>query len=228
MKKIVKGNDFTLRIPVKKIVEGEAVPFPLPACKDIAVNLVNAYRRTALPYSISAAEDHVLEARVESAAFALGAYALEVRGTLLGAAWRSNEYEQLVLVDNNAAADTELDGSDEGEGSVEMDTAIAVMPPTAELAQLIDEAHAAVKTAGQTAAALAATDKAVREAEQERATAEQERVTAEDTRVAAERERVKTMNAAVQRCDTAAVRAEAVGVAYDATSGELVLTAADR
>lgn len=228
MKKIVKGNDFTLRIPVKKIVEGEAVPFPLPACKDIVVNLVNAYRRTALPFSISAAEDHVLEARVESAAFALGAYALEVKGALLGAAWRSNEYEQIVLVDNNAAADTELDGSDEGEGSVEMDTAIAVMPPTAELGQLIDEAHAAVKTAGETADTLAATDKAVREAEQGRATAEQGRASAEKARVASEQGRVKTMNDAVSRCNTAATRAETFDVVYDAAHGELVIVSADK
>ena len=31
MKKIVRGNDFTLRIPVRKIVNGEQVAFPLPA-----------------------------------------------------------------------------------------------------------------------------------------------------------------------------------------------------
>lgn len=29
MKKIVRDNDFTLRIPVKKIVNGEQVSFPL-------------------------------------------------------------------------------------------------------------------------------------------------------------------------------------------------------
>lgn len=28
MKKIVKGNDFTLKIPVMKMVEGQAQPFP--------------------------------------------------------------------------------------------------------------------------------------------------------------------------------------------------------
>ena len=31
MKKIVKGNDFTLRIPVMKMVEGKPQAFPLPA-----------------------------------------------------------------------------------------------------------------------------------------------------------------------------------------------------
>lgn len=35
MKKIVKGNDFTLRIPVMKMVEGQAQPFPLPACTEV-------------------------------------------------------------------------------------------------------------------------------------------------------------------------------------------------
>lgn len=35
MKKIVKGNDFTLRIPVMKMVEGQPQAFPLPACTDI-------------------------------------------------------------------------------------------------------------------------------------------------------------------------------------------------
>lgn len=35
MKKIVKGNDFTLRIPVMKMVGGEAQPFPLPACTEV-------------------------------------------------------------------------------------------------------------------------------------------------------------------------------------------------
>ena len=44
MKKIVRGNDFTLRVPVRKIVGGEAEKFPLPACEEIEVNLVNAFR----------------------------------------------------------------------------------------------------------------------------------------------------------------------------------------
>lgn len=35
MKKIVKGNDFTLRIPVKKMVEGQPQAFPLPACTEV-------------------------------------------------------------------------------------------------------------------------------------------------------------------------------------------------
>lgn len=44
MKKIVRGNDFTLRVPVRRIVNGEKQRFPLPACEEIEVNLVNAFR----------------------------------------------------------------------------------------------------------------------------------------------------------------------------------------
>lgn len=35
MKKIVKGNDFTQRILVKKMVEGQPQAFPLPACTEV-------------------------------------------------------------------------------------------------------------------------------------------------------------------------------------------------
>lgn len=55
MKKIVRGNDFTLRIPVRKIVNGEQVSFPLSDCTDIAVHVVSKYKRTVLPYTIDKA-----------------------------------------------------------------------------------------------------------------------------------------------------------------------------
>ena len=126
MKSIVKGNDFTMRIPVRKVVNGEKVKFPLPACTDIAVRLVTAYRRVPLQWTVDAADDSVLLARVEGDAISLGCYALEVKGKLFGNDWRSNEYEQLRIVDNNAEADTVPDGTDEGEDSVLMDTAVVI------------------------------------------------------------------------------------------------------
>lgn len=129
MKKIVRGNDFTLRIPVRKIVGGAAERFPLPACEEIEVNLVNAFRRRKMEYTIGVEDDSLLEVSVHSSEMALGAYALEVKGKLFGCSWRSNEYEQLQLVDNNASGDTEFDETDEGEDSVEMDTAIVVLAP---------------------------------------------------------------------------------------------------
>jgi len=126
MKRIVKGNDFTLRIPVMKVVDGERVRFPLPGCTDVAVNLVNAYRRLSLAFTVDVKEDNVLLARVEGDRIGLGSYALEVKGKLFGNDWRSCEYEQVEIVDNNAEADTVLGGTDEGEPSVEMDTAIVI------------------------------------------------------------------------------------------------------
>lgn len=144
MKKIVRGNDFTLRIPVKKIVNGEKEIFPLPACEEIELNLVNAFRRRRMAHTIGVEDDSLLEVSVHSSEMALGAYALEVKGKLFGRSWRSNEYEQIMLVDNNASGDTEFGETDEGEDSVEMDTAIVVLAPVTvvdgNFEVLIDEA----------------------------------------------------------------------------------------
>lgn len=129
MKKIVRGNDFTLRVPVRRIVNGEKERFPLPACEEIEVNLVNAFRRRKMEYTIGVEDDSLLEVSVHSSEMALGSYALEVKGKLFGSSWRSNEYEQIMLVDNNASGDTEFGETDEGEDSVEMDTALVVLAP---------------------------------------------------------------------------------------------------
>lgn len=198
MKKIVRGNDFTLRIPVKKIVNGEQVAFPLPACTDIVVNIVNQYRRVALSYTIDTAEDNIINARVEGDAVSVGTYALEVRGKIFGNDWRSKEYEQFSIVDNNASGDTAFDGElIEGEDSVEMNTALVILPPTAELTQLITDANTALETAKQTDATLKVNEYERTVAEQQRASAEAARVSAEsrrseseEVRHAAETERV--------------------------------------
>lgn len=162
MKKIVKGNDFVMRIPVMKIVDGEKQAFPLPACTDIMVRLCSAFRRYELTYTIDAKDDNVLLARVEGDKMPCGSYALEVRGKVFGNDWRSNEYEQLLIVDNNEKADTEFGKTDEGENSVEMDTAVVYLPPSAELSRLITEAEGLV---GKADAAVANAEKAVKEAE---------------------------------------------------------------
>lgn len=183
MKKIVRGNDFTLRIPVRKIVNGEQVAFPLPACTDIVVNIVNQYRRVALSYTIDTADDNIINARVEGDAVSVGTYALEVRGKIFGNDWRSKEYEQFAIVDNNALGDTVFNGElIEGEDSVEMNTALVVLPPTAELTQLITDANTALETAKQTDATLKVN-------EYERTVAEQQRVSAEYARESAESRR---------------------------------------
>lgn len=150
MKKIVRGNDFTLRIPVKKIVNGEQVSFPLTDCTDIAVHVVSKYKRTALPFSIDKESNDVLLADVDGTALSLGTYALEVTGVLEGANWRSYEYEQFAIVDNNASSDTVFeDNTAEGDTNIEgdnggnadkgcmdvkiegfaVDTALVVLPP---------------------------------------------------------------------------------------------------
>lgn len=172
MKKIVRGNDFTLRVPVRKIVGGEAEKFPLPACEEVEVNLVNAFRRRRMTHTIGVEDDSLLEVRVHSSEMALGAYALEVKGKLFGCSWRSNEYEQIMLVDNNAQGDTVFDPY-EGEDSVEMDTAVVVLPPTVELINLITDAHEATKKANMaTDRANASADKADKAAAEAKKTAD--------------------------------------------------------
>ena len=221
MKKIVRGNDFTLRIPVRKIVNGEQVAFPLPACTDIVVNIVNQYRRVALSYTIDTAEDNIINARVEGDAVSVGTYALEVRGKIFGNDWRSKEYEQFAIVDNNASGDTSFNGElIEGEDSVEMNTALVILPPSAELTQLITDANTALETAKQTDATLKANESERISAEQQRASAEVSRVSAESRRSesegvrhAAEVERVSNEDARktaeAQRANAESERIEA-------------------
>lgn len=237
MKKIVRGNDFTLRIPVCKMVNGEQVAFPLPACTDIQVNIVNQYRRVSLAYSIDTAEDNIILARVEGDAVSVGAYALEVRGKIFGNDWRSKEYEQFAIVDNNASGDTEFNGElVEGEDSVEMNTALVILPPTAELTQLINDTNAALETAKQTDATLKANESERTEAEQQRASAEVARVSAEnkrseseEVRHVAETERMSNEDARktaeAQRVNAEAGRVEAERVR---TANETARVAAEK
>ena len=191
MKKIVKGNDFTLRIPVMKMVEGTTQAFPLPACTDVVVQVCNQFRRTPLAFTIDVKEDNVILARVEGDKMSLGTYAIEVKGKIFGNDWRSNEYPQFAIVANNADADTEFGSTDEGDNSVEMDTAIVILPPTVELSDLIDKANQALKDSEATNTALNANEDARKEAETQRVKAENERVKAEQTRVTAEDARMK-------------------------------------
>lgn len=161
MKKIVKGNDFTLRIPVMKMVEGQAQAFPLPACTDIVVQVCNQFRRIPLAFEIDVKDDNVLIARVEGDKMSLGTYAIEVKGKIFGNDWRSNEYPQFSIVAKNADADTEFGTTDEGDNSVEMDTAMVILPPTVELSDLISDTNEAL---GKVDSAVSKTDEAVKKA----------------------------------------------------------------
>lgn len=161
MKKIVKGNDFTLKIPVAKMVEGRPQAFPLPACTDVVVQVCNQFKRIPLAFEIDVKEDNVLLARVEGDKMSLGTYAIEVKGKIFGNDWRSNEYPQFAIVANNADADTEFGETDEGDNSVEMDTAMVILPPSVELSDLISDTN---KALGKVDGAVSKTDEAVKKA----------------------------------------------------------------
>ena len=222
MKKIVRGNDFTLRVPVRKIVGGEKERFPLPACEEVEVNLVNAFRRRRMAHTIGVEDDSLLEVRVQSSQMALGAYALEVKGKLFGCSWRSNEYEQIMLVDNNASGDTVFEPQ-EGEDSVEMDTAVVVLPPTVELGNLITGANEAIEMANvATERANASADKAdAAVAKNDKATADAvaKANTAADNAVKAKAD----ADSATERANKAAERCEGISVEFDEERGSLVI-----
>lgn len=211
MKKIVRGNDFVMRIPVRKVVGGEQKTFPLPACTDVAVSLVGAYRRVRLEHEVDVADDSLLLARVEGDKIALGSYALEVKGKLFGNDWRSNEYEQVTIVDRNSEADTELGGTDEGEPSVEMDTAIVIFPPTVEMGNLI-------KDAKQT---IADTKEALKNAETKMGDIEQRA----DTAIGAATTAAENASTQADRAKSTAEKTEQVNAAVE--TAEQVRTAAE-
>ena len=208
MKKIVRGNDFTLRIPVKKIVNGEQVSFPLTDCTDIAVHVVSKYKRTALPYTIDKESDDVLLADVDGTALSLGTYALEVTGKLEDANWRSYEYEQFAIVDNNASSDTvfedntadggtNIEGDNGGETSkgcmdvkiegFSVDTALVVLPPVSSRATIIE----LIANADAAIAAVRETEATVKASEDVRVEAEATRSREEGIRQESETERVR-------------------------------------
>lgn len=216
MKKIVRGNDFTLRIPVKKIVNGEYVSFPLTDCTDIAVHVVSKYKRTALPYTIDKESDDVLLADVDGTTLSLGTYALEVTGKLEDANWRSYEYEQFAIVDNNASSDTIFEGgTTEGDTNIEdgngdnankgcmdvkiegfaVDTALVVLPPVssrATIIELIANADAAIAAVRETEATVKASEDVRIENETLRQSAEEQRAESEATRQTAETQRTES------------------------------------
>lgn len=210
MKKIVKGNDFTLKIPVMKSVEGQKVPFPLPACTDVQVRVCNQFKRISLSYEVDVENDNVILARVEGDQIPIGTYAIEVRGKILGNDWRSEEYPQFEIVARNADADTEFGETDEGDNSVEMDTAMVILPPTVELSDLITKAEEAIadtkKAIEDVKDASSSIDGSEAErvkAEKVRADAEGKRVLAEKARVLAEKKRESDFSSAKSECETA-------------------------
>ena len=216
MKKIVRGNDFTLRIPVKKIVNGEQVSFPLTDCTDIAVHVVSKYKRTALPYTIDKESNDVLLADVDGTTLSLGTYALEVTGVLEGANWRSYEYEQFAIVDNNASSDTVFEdntadgntnisdgnGDNANKGCMDVkiegfavDTALVVLPPVsarATIIELIANADAAIAAVRETEATVKASEDVRVESETLRKSAEGLRAENEATRHTAETQRTES------------------------------------
>ena len=161
MKKIVKGNDFALKIPVSKKVNGDIVPFSLTGCTDIKVQLVGSFSILTLAYTLDMEHDNVIIADVKGDRIKKDVYSLVVSGRKLGNAWQSKEYEQIAIVEYNKDGDTEFGETDEGDNSVEMDTSLVILPPSVELSDLISDTNEAL---GKVDGAVKKTDEAVKKA----------------------------------------------------------------
>ena len=203
MKKIVKGNDFTLRIPVMKQVDGEKIPFPLPSCTDVHVRVCTQFGRIELQHKVDVASDNVILARVEGDKLSIGTYSIEVRGKIYGNDWRSNEYPQFAIVGNNADADLEFGEGDEGDNSVEMDTAMVILPPLVELTDAIDTANDAMDKAKALEQVLSQNEASRERAETERKYNEEQRKKAETERGKTASTTISTLEQQKQDFDTA-------------------------
>lgn len=202
-------------------------------CTDIAVHVVSKYKRTALPFSIDKESNDVLLADVDGTTLSLGTYALEVTGVLEGANWRSYEYEQFAIVDNNASSDTVFeDNTAEGNTNIEgdngdnankgcmdvkiegfaVDTALVVLPPVsarATIIELIANADAAIAAVRDTEATVKASEDVRVENESLRQSTEEQRANNEVTRQTAEEQRTKSENERMTNEDTRKVNEEA-------------------
>lgn len=125
MKKIVKGNDFSLAIPMARVDGETREALDLTQCTDIAVRLCSAYRRIVLEHSIEGADKATLVARVEGEQLSLGTYAIEVVGKVNGNDWRTYDCGAIQIVECNHDADSDLGDIIEGD-RIEMDEASVV------------------------------------------------------------------------------------------------------
>ena len=166
------------------------MPFPLPACTDVQVQVCNQFKRIPLAFEVDVKEDNVLLARVEGDKMSIGTYAIEVKGKIFGNDWRSNEYPQFAIVAKNADADTEFGETDEGDNSVEMDTALVILPPSVELQNLITKAEEAIADTKKAIEDVKDASSSIDGSEAERAKAEKERVGEEGVRIESEKKRV--------------------------------------
>lgn len=225
-----------LKIPVVKMVDGEQVAFPLPACEEVTVRLCSAFRRVDMKYSVDVERDNVLEVKVDGTLLSIGRYGLEVSGRLLGCAWRSAEYPQIEIVNNNADSDVEF-VEDAGDNSVDIDTMLVVLPPTVELQQLIDGANEAMEKAKETDAKITERENGRQDSEAQRdiseakrEESEKERITNEEQRQIDEGQRKKDMQQmqtdvgeAIEACEQAVVDAR-VSIEYDADEYGIIIT----
>lgn len=120
MKRIVRGNDFYLSIPVQKVVGGERSDFDLTGSEGIQVSLIGEFRRYVLVHTVSGTSTIV--ARVEGDQIPCGKYGIEVTGSVGGNDWRSYDCGKIEIVECNCR----VDDAEDSDGIVVEATAVVM------------------------------------------------------------------------------------------------------
>ncbi len=110
--RIVRGNDFYLMIPVRRIIfttdeYSNDVPLQermyLSECSVLEAHLIGEDERpTPLPFTVSQDDDSQLVVKVLGANLSVGWYGIEIVGTFQGRRFRSYERKVFKVVENNA------------------------------------------------------------------------------------------------------------------------------
>lgn len=129
--KIVRGNDFYLMVPVRRIVfandeYGDKVRLEerveLNDCSVLAVCLIDENEhRLPLSFTVTDGDDSELTVKVRGREILCGWYGLEVKGMLGGRHWRSYERKVFKIVENNGKSYVDGDMY-AGERSYQVDT----------------------------------------------------------------------------------------------------------
>lgn len=106
MKKVVRGNDFTLVAHISRIVDFIEEDIPLLECTDVKVSLNGAYKKHDLKWRVVDGNDSLMTVNVDGDALGVGTYNLEVTGKWNNEKWRCYLCNQVQIVNCNCEAAT--------------------------------------------------------------------------------------------------------------------------
>ena len=111
MKSIVRGNDFTIQIPVRQTSDEGIVAVDLTKCSELRVVLSGDLGSYEPSFVISDTDTSLLICSVDGSLLPRGVYSVDVNGEYYGIQWRSVKVEQIRIVEHDDDADEVIDDS---------------------------------------------------------------------------------------------------------------------